>query len=395
MENISKYLEDKRFIQWVFGNGPELEEWWKNFETENPLERQNIQSARCILQKLQTRNHELSEDDKIILFTKIIKQVEERQKNGRMNVMFVTSMKYAAVAILFFAIGALFFYRKDNFNREFFTQDISEPVHSDARIIRPGGEDIILHGKNSKIEYRPDGHVVVNDQVQETSSAARKGNPAMNQLVIPYGKTSELLLPDGSRVWLNAGSRLIYPEYFTDKTREVLLIGEAFFDVEHHEKQPFIVQTSDIRIKVLGTRFNVSAYPSDPVIETVLTHGKISLEQHNSRIFKELTELKPGQLAIYNRTEGTTLLREVDIENHSLWKEGLLKFESTDLNRLTKRLERYFNIRFNFSDPMLGTIRISGKLELSDSRDSVLENVADAASVSITRIGENSYTISH
>jgi transmembrane sensor len=112
-------------------------------------------------------------------------------------------------------------------------------------------------------------------------------------------------------------------------------------------------------------------------------------------MFKETTELNPGQLAIFNRAEGTTLLREVDVENHTLWKEGLLKFESTDLNRLTKKLERYFNIRFNFSDPMLGTIRISGKLELSDSRDAVLENVADAASVNISRMGDNAYKISH
>jgi transmembrane sensor len=287
MENISKYLEDKRFIQWVFSSGTELEEWWKTFETENPSEKQNIQTARRILQKLQTRNNELSEDDKIILFTRIMKQVEERQQKGRLSGLYITFMKYAAVAILFFAIGALFFYRKDNFNREFFTQDISEPVHSDARIIRPGGEDILLHEKNSKIEYKADGQVVVNDQVQEPSSTVRKGNPVMNQLVIPYGKTSELILPDGSRVWLNAGSRLIYPEFFADKNREVLLIGEAFFDVEHNEKQPFIVQTSDLRIKVLGTRFNVSAYPSDHVIETVLTHGRVSLEQHSRECLKK------------------------------------------------------------------------------------------------------------
>jgi len=395
MENISKYLEDKRFIKWVFSNGTELEEWWNTFETDNPSERQNIQTARRILQKLQTRNNELSEDDKIILFTQILKKLEERQKKGKINVWYITLMKYAAVAVLFFAIGALFFYRKDNFNREFFTQDISEPVHNDARIIRPGGEDIILHEKSSKIEYRKDGQVVVNDQLQEPSSPVRKGTPVMNQLVIPYGKTSELILPDGSRVWLNAGSRLIYPEFFADKTREVLLIGEAFFDVEHNEKQPFIVQTSDIKIKVLGTMFNVSAYPSDHVIETVLAQGKVSLEHHNSGMFDEPTEMNPGQLAVYNKTEGTTLLSEVDVENHSLWKEGLLKFESTDLNRLTKKLERYFNIRFNYSDPMLGTIRISGKLELTDSPDAVIENVAEAASVSISRIGENSYKISH
>lgn len=395
MENISRYLEDKRFLEWVFGNGTELNDWWIAFQAENPSEKENIETARRILQKIHTRNHALSEDEKIILFTNIIRQVEKKEHMNLKNRLLFTVMRYAAVAILFFAIGALLFYRQDNNNQDFFSQDISEPVDSEARIIRPGSDDIILHEKNSVIEYRQDGQVVVNNQVLETTAARRKEVPSMNQLVIPYGKTSELILPDGSRVWLNAGSRLIYPEFFNDKNREVLLIGEAFFDVEHDDKQPFIVQTSDIRIKVLGTQFNVSAYPTDHVIETVLAQGKVILEQTQGGLFSQPTELKPGQMAVFNRSERTTLLTHVDVENHTLWKEGLLKFESTDLNRLTKKLERYFNIRFGFSDPMLGTIRISGKLELSDTRESILANVADVASVKINPTGENSFRITH
>jgi ferric-dicitrate binding protein FerR (iron transport regulator) len=215
----------------------------------------------------------------------------------------------------------------------------------------------------------------------------------MNQLVIPYGKTSEIILPDGTHVFMNAGSRLIYPEFFADKTREVFLVGEAFFDVEHNEQQPFIVQTTDIRVRVLGTQFNVSAYPSDNIIETVLTSGKVRLEQNNTGMFSETTELSPGQLAAFSKTERTTRLKDVDIENYTLWKENLLKFESTDLSRVVKRLERYYNIRFKYHDPFLGGIKISGKLDLSDSREFVLENVADAATVEISKIGEGYYEI--
>jgi ferric-dicitrate binding protein FerR (iron transport regulator) len=83
----------------------------------------------------------------------------------------------------------------------------------------------------------------------------------------------------------------------------------------------------------------------------------------------------------------------VDIENHTLWKENLLKFESTDLSRVVKRLERYYNIRFKYNDPFLGGIKITGKLDLGDSRESVLENVADAASVKILKIGDGYFEI--
>jgi len=394
MENISKYLDDKRFIQWVFSPGNELDNWWKSFETSNPQEKENIQLARRILQKLRTSDKELSENEKIILFTRILKQVEDQQQGQKTRKIFIGLLKYAAVAILFFSIGALLFYQKDNFNPQFYTREISEPVHSDeARLIRPGGDNILLSETNSRIEHR-DGQVVVNDNIVEDRGSPLQGTPELNQLVIPYGKTSEIILPDGTHVFLNAGSRLIYPDFFVDKTREVFLVGEAYFAVEHNEKQPFVVQTTDIRVRVLGTQFNVSAYPSDNIIETVLTEGKVRLEQNNTGMFSQTTDLMPGQLAAFSKTERTTRLEEVDIENYTLWTEGLLKFESTDLSRVVKRLERYFNIRFRYEDPFLGGIKITGKLELTDSREAVLENVAAVASVKIIKTGDNYYEIS-
>lgn len=393
MENISKYLDDKRFIQWVFSPGNELSEWWNSFETANPKEKENIQLARRILQKLHTNDKELSEDEKIILFSRILKQVEEEQQSHKTRKLVIELLKYAAVAILFFSIGALLFYQKNNFNPQFVTQEVSEPIHSDeARLIRPGGENILLDEINSRIEHRQDGQVVVNNNVVKTNPA-QEGSPEMNQLVIPYGKTSEIILPDGTHVFLNAGSRLIYPDFFADKNREVFLVGEAYFDVKHNEKQPFVVQTTDIRVRVMGTQFNVSAYPSDNIIETVLTQGRVRLEQNNTGMFSQTTYLIPGQLAAFSKTERTTQLREVDIENHTLWTEGLLKFESTDLSRVVKKLERYFDIRFRYDDPFLGGIKISGKLELTDSREAVLENVAAVASVKITKTAENYYKI--
>ena len=109
MERISKYLEDKQFIQWVFTPGNELNEWWNSFEATNPKEIENIQLARRILQKLHTSDKELSEDEKIILFSQILKQVESRQEMRTNRKIFIGFMKYAAVAIMFFAIGALLF----------------------------------------------------------------------------------------------------------------------------------------------------------------------------------------------------------------------------------------------------------------------------------------------
>ena len=212
-------------------------------------------------------------------------------------------------------------------------------------------------------------------------------------MIIPYGKTSELFLPDGTKVFLNAGSRLVYPENFTGKSREVFLSGEAFFDVKHDKQHPFIVQTEDFRVKVLGTRFNVSAYPTDNIVETVLAEGKVNMEKNNAGMFDKAIELAPNQMASFNRTTNETNVKSVDTDNYILWTEGLLKFESTDLSRITKRLERYYNIRFQYGEPLLGGLRISGKLQLKDDIDEVCERVARAASVKIVKKGENLYEI--
>ncbi len=394
MEFISKYLEDKRFIQWVFSSNEELESWWKNFELENPHEKGNIMLAKKILNTLKTTDKNLSEEEKIILFSKILKQIEQKQKRSGVIKSLSNILKYAAVAILFFTIGALLFYRQDNFNPHFYSQKLIEPISGNqAKLIRPDGENIILEEKKSIIEYKNNGQLLVNDDVLNTSNPDIKGVPKLNQLIIPFGKTSEILLPDGTKVYLNAGSRLVYPELFTDRNREVFLVGEAFFEVTHDNKHPFIVQTTDIRIQVLGTKFNISAYPSDNIIETVLTDGKVRLEQNSSGLFQETIDLIPNQLASFYKKSREIKLDMIDPDNYTLWKDGICKFESTDLNRVVKKIERFYNIQVAYRDPMVGSIKISGKLELSDNREEIINRLAIAASVSIIKKGENYYEI--
>ena len=395
MDNLTKYLEDKKFIQWVFHPNKELEDWWDQYETGNPREKSNIQLARKILFNLKTNDKQLPQEEKIIMFSGILKQIEEKQELEKKIFSVKGFLKYAAVAIVFFAIGALLFYRQDNFNPHFYAQKTEGPISGvEAKLIRPNSKDIILNDQKSFIEYQADGQVRVNNHIfSKAINPEKKGTPDLNQLIIPYGKTSEIVLSDGTKVYLNAGSRLVYPEFFVDKTREVFLVGEAFFEVKHDSKHPFVVQTTDIRLKVLGTKFNISAYPSENIIETVLTEGKVRMEQNNSGIFSETAIVLPNQLALFNKSSHEVKLTEVDTDNYTLWKEGLFKFESTDLSRVIKKLERFYNIRFNYRDPLLGTVKITGKLELGDNREEIINRVAVAASVKIEEKGEEYYEI--
>lgn len=395
MEKLSKYLDNKTFIQKVFESSPESELWLKQFEIEHPEGKSNILLARKILSQFRTTNKSFTEEEKILLFSRITKEIEEKQQKGKIKAIYITLLKYAAVALIFFSIGALIFYKRDVISPEFFSQSIPEINHDNsAKLIRSTGENILLDQNNPVIEHSADGNLQIDSKLVATSSDNKvKSGTTFNQLIIPYGRTSQVTLSDGTRVFLNAGSRLVYPEVFTGSTREVLLTGEAFFDVKTDSKTPFIVQTSDLRIKVLGTRFNLSAYPSDNFVEAVLATGKISLTRNDARFFDKPLELVPGQLASYNRKTMETSVQVVDTDNYTLWTEGVVKFESAHLNRILKRMERYYNVSFQFKDPLLGTLQISGKLELKDELAETIERVALAAEVKIEKTAEGYYTV--
>lgn len=215
----------------------------------------------------------------------------------------------------------------------------------------------------------------------------------MNTLVIPYGNRSVITLSDGSQVWLNAGSRLIYPSRFVDKAREVFLTGEAFFDVAKSEKWPFVVKTVDVKVQVHGTRFNVSAYPEDYSVQTVLEEGSIEIKKADARLFEKGVKLTPGQLGYFNKKTQETQISQVDPDYYTLWTEGLFQFSSTDFSRIVKKLERYYNIKFEFDDPFKGSIQISGKLDVTQEKEEVFEYLVKITGLEFIRINDLHYII--
>ena len=397
MDKIGQFLDDKRFIDWVFHPNKEIEEHWENYLQEHPEEKSNLLLARKVVGKFRTIDSEISESQKIMLFSGILKEIEKRQA-GRQKLRLVGVVsRYAAVALLFFSIGALLFYRKDNKDQRYLTQEITgQPSGQMTTLIRPNGQHIKLAEDKSTFTYQPgDKKLVINDSIQVASSesTSKKNKNEMNQLIVPYGKTSEILLSDGTKIYLNAGSRLIYPDAFQGKDREVFLVGEAYFEVHKDPTHPFIVQTTDINVEVLGTHFNVSAYPSDNVYETTLAEGKVRIRRNDAGLFEKPIDLVPNEMAAYNRNSQETKVRQVDVENYILWKDGMLKFDSADFNRITRKLERFYNIRINFQDPMEGLLKISGKLMLTEQKDVVMDILSKTASVKIVQIEKDNYEI--
>jgi hypothetical protein len=394
MDNLSKYLEDISFIGWVFNPSPQNDLIWNQYEIQHPDEIKNIRQAKNIILQFRTIAKTLSEEEKILLFSRVLKDIEQKQKKNTTLRIFTEVFKYAAIAIIFFSIGALLFYRDNPVNPAFYSLNSDNVIPENrAQLIRSDGKNIILDQKRTVLKYRNTGELVIDNDTLKPIKADSKTRLALNQLIIPFGKTSEVMLPDGTKVFLNAGSRLVYPDLFVGDTREVYLNGEAYFEVKHNDKQPFIVQVNDLRIKDLGTKFNISAYSSDGRVETVLTEGKVNIRQNNSGFFAHDTELIPGQLASFSKQSGEISVKTVNVDDYILWTQEMMKFETVDLNRIIKKLERYYNIHFEYKDPMLGTVLISGKLELKEGKKEVLERIARTASVKITEKENGIYEI--
>ena len=183
-----------------------------------------------------------------------------------------------------------------------------------------------------------------------------------NQFVIPSGAENTLLLSDGTRVRLNAESKLIYPEVFVGTQRVVFLEGEAFFDVVSDESHPFIVQTRMGDIEVLGTRFNVNVYPEDTVCYTTLVEGRVAvnLPSTDDRMF-----LAPGQQAVFSGTHAEK--REVNLEEYVGWVDGVYTFRDKKLRDIMQTFERWYNIDVVYEDASLADIPYTGSVKRYES----------------------------
>lgn len=158
----------------------------------------------------------------------------------------------------------------------------------------------------------------------------------------PAGSRMNIEFGDGTKVWLNHGSKLRYPYRFDSNCRKVFLTGEAYFMVAHNKNVPFIVSTKNLDIKATGTEFNVSAYADDNIVETTLVEGQVGIYERGSSI--RMKALEPGDCIKYNSLKNNCTMESGDIQKYIAWKDGFLIFKNDSIPEIAKKLERWFNV---------------------------------------------------
>ena len=207
-------------------------------------------------------------------------------------------------------------------------------------------------------------------KIKEQNSLAEGATKEIgyNTVNVPYGGTYTVELCDGTKVYLNSGTTLEFPSRFDGKVRSVILKGEAYFDVARNVSKPFVVEVDEMKVKVLGTSFNVKSYVDEPGVYTTLVEGSVAILRDGQPEKK----IKPGEQAYYNKGVGTLSIAEVDVNEFTSWKDGVFYFKDIALEEILRIVSRWYDLEVFYMNQGAKSVIYSGKLPMYSSVEDVL-----------------------
>jgi len=210
------------------------------------------------------------------------------------------------------------------------------------------------------------------------SFSSDQTNEECNEFYAPEGQISEFKLTDGTRIWLNSGTKIRVPVSFNAKHRILYMEGEAFFEVTKDPKHPFFVHSNELSVRVMGTSFNISAYPSEENSEITLIEGKVGIKE---RYGQRLALLDPGQQLVYEKATGKKLKREVDLLPYEAWRDGKMIFKDRSLEYISERLERWYNVEIDFKEKEISQLQFTGTILKNKPLSQVLDVITLSAPI--------------
>jgi transmembrane sensor len=270
----------------------------------------------------------------------------------------------AASVLLVLSVSAYFFFSSPDHVENNYSNVHIAPGGSKASLTLSNGEKILI-GKSDTL-FKVD-QLLSTIEIDSTGlkyiqkASDRKETMAMNVLEVPHGGEFNLTLSDGTRVWLNAESRLEYPVKFLNPTREIMLSGEAFIEVAANPEKPFIVHTRDLNVRVLGTAFNISAYSDEQLQVLTLNHGSVEITGITG-LPETNYQLSPGHQFTLDKSNSKTEVKTVDPLLYSAWIHGSFVFNDETLEQIFTKLQRWYNINVLYQNEAVRNERLTGTL---------------------------------
>jgi len=387
--SAEQLLSDDFFITSIKHPSEETKAFWKEVIERRIVDEKEFELARYLLVSMQTKKERMMPDEVNELWENIEirnkAKLNYKRKKDRIIYSFVAAASIL-LAICFTIFEKSYLLEQRN---HISIESVQAPLvtSSNVQLMLGGNKSVPLKGDTVKVVYNGN-QIQVNEKSAALSASNSDDQHGFNQLIVPYGKHSMLSLNDGTKVWVNAGSRVVYPVQFDSKLREIYIDGEAYLDVKHNDRWPFVVKTNRMEVQVKGTSFNVMAYSKDVDQQVVLVKGRVRIVEKSN---KHRIDLHPNEMFIDNGVK--TQVKAVDVDDYTLWTQGLYKYDSERLDVIMKRLSRYYNEVLNCNADV-AFYKCSGKLDMNMSLEEVLKGISLTAPISYSK--ENGrYLISH
>lgn len=376
--NIRNLIYTHEFFDWVINPNSDSDLYWNQFILDHSSREKEIDNSIFIIKALRKKEKGMDEASILQLWSRILTNKKDRKIFFFRLPGWVVA---ASVALLLCVSEIIYFQLNQSKNAPIDYQSIvkDEAQNNEIKLIFADQSEKILASKDLEIKYNKNGEIEVNsDKLVSQKLAESTSNVGqLNQLVVPRGKRlNNLILSDGTKLWLNSGSRAIFPVVFTKKNREIFLEGEAYLEVAHDQSKPFFVVTNQIRVKVLGTKFNISAYPDDMATSVVLVEGSVEATIDSKKV-----TMKPNQLLTYEKSSGQTVFRDTDVLPIISWKDGWMYCEKEKMETIALRLSRYYNTTIEFKDIEAKEITLTGKLDLKTECADIFKAISSTAPI--------------
>lgn len=344
----------------------------KNIHTEDMKRRHELDSAaKSFIGRIRLDDN-VSSDEADISFKEVMRKVKARQtmRMPYRKWLWPVAIAAASVALLW----GSYVWIKETHGSAPMELDVSLLAQTDTMLsgnvtLRTGFQSFSLDDDVSVV-YNNQGIVTADRLRLEKEHDTAVDGLEINQLSVPYGTHANVTLSDGTQIYINAGSKLIYPRTFNGKRREVLLEGEAYLEVAHDERRPFIVKTGEnLNVRVLGTCFNVRTYRDEEGASVVLADGSVEVSMADCG---ELIRLKPNERLVKDRTG--IHVNEVDVAEYISWKDNMWIIKSKQASEIFRQLERYYNCSIHADNEVKQRL-LSGKLNLTPDVREVIENI--------------------
>ncbi len=366
---IDNLLNDDSFIAWIVSNGEQYSEYWNGLTESLPDDSaKTLEKAASIIKKVKASFSEPNEGHITSDFVQqqYIRLLESSHSHipaaKTRTIRIQPILKYAAIFILLLSVSGIYYFSNKT-NGIFKNHLVSSPFNTNDILIETPDHEFFVIDDQTKNNWLADNGIFVSVDKEKIKFVASDG--AKENLLGPYkvytpiDKRYHVVLTDGTNIELNSNSILTFDLSKQPNNRSVALEGEAFFDVAHNEHAPFTVQSSDLKVKVLGTEFNISNYPENGYTSATLIDGSVEVSNPANKTIV----IKPGTQAKLYKGQNHIDVQEVDVQAVVAWTSGRMIFNDEKFVDLIPRLNRWYGVNFVLSNDELNNVRFTGTLK--------------------------------